>query len=697
MKKILKTLLIIFLILLIIGIALLAVFLHREKSYTKEICRAEIYDINNTRYENFLVLYTKDHERNQYGYEILVDKRSGVVIDKGINVQLTKGTFVLSGNGEMAELLRLVEIGDIVKVSLNKNSAVISRNLRASNLRRIEILNHRVNSIAQEKKEALYDINLSEFQRLDSEIASIIDEIKSCFYSREVDEEVVLKKTDEALMLIEKKSCCIVEPRAVEGRAMWHRPNASGIDESNLDGVRKFAGHLYELGINTLYVETLWHGMTTYYSDYLGVQHPRMAAYEYGEYGNDYMLALISECHKYGIEVHAWMEFLNAGRIRGNNLSYIDPSWHVYDLEGNVDRGFLDPSNPEVREHLMAIITEMLKKYDFDGISYDYIRYSETGDFDGYIDTGFSDNSIALFREKYGYTGEDLPGDVKKDPAVREDWQSFKVENITTLVGEMTELIREVDPETVISTSPYGFIEHAKSIYMQDVADWIEKGYIDVVLPMIYTDNPETMCNAASKYLEYSDLVLQYTGVYVMYNGSGLLANQEILIDLSELGVDGNALFASQNYITKNPKYANEILHTFDNSTHMETAVSPTADPSEIFTAWMSLVVERCERLYLPKMTEEEILIIREFEKNIDLPLNDPREVADLLSLLLELKAQVGEFESPAVRDRLTEQIDYIYGILDLSISRYLLRYGYWDIEKTLERPDVYSISFDCQ
>ena len=104
MKKILKTLLIIFLFLFIIGIALLAVFSHREKSYTKEICRAEIYDINGTRYENSLVLYTKDQERNQYGYEILVDKRDGIVVDKGVNVQLTKGTFVLSGNGEIAEL-----------------------------------------------------------------------------------------------------------------------------------------------------------------------------------------------------------------------------------------------------------------------------------------------------------------------------------------------------------------------------------------------------------------------------------------------------------------------------------------------------------------------------------------------------------------------------------------------------------------
>ena len=443
-----------------------------------------------------------------------------------------------------------------------------------------------------------------------------------------------------------------------------------------------------------LYVETYWHGMTTYYSDILDIQHPRMASYTYGEYGNDYMLALISECHKVGIEVHAWVELLKAGFNEDTNPPYIEPEWLCRDLEGNYE-GFVDPSNPEVTEFLKLMIGEMINKYDFDGISYDYIRYSETGDSAGYIDSGFSEYSIKSFSEQYGYNNGNLINDLKTDTALREQWHSFKRNSITALVASMSGHIRSIDPEMIISASPYGYIDDARDIYMQDIDAWLRMGYLDVVLPMLYTENVELLTISAADYEKYSQMVLQYTGIAPLYNGASLSTHQELVSAINDLNISGVSLFASQNYITKNPENNQKILRVLSSTTHRGSAVSPTADANEIFSAWRDQLFDRYQRIYSSRMTENERRIIESFNSDTILHINNPKDLMNILSILETFKEQVSKFGDTAVKDRITEQIDYIYTILDASISRYLIRYGYWDVQASAERPDVYTLNFE--
>jgi uncharacterized lipoprotein YddW (UPF0748 family) len=109
--------------------------------------------------------------------------------------------------------------------------------------------------------------------------------------------------------------------------------------------------------------------MTTYPSDFLNYQHPRMERYSYSGY-TDYIDALIGECHKYGIEVHAWFEVLCGSDFEGNKPSYIKDNWMTTNLTGKVS-SFLDPTNEEVQQFLKDLVTEVVTKYDWDGISYD--------------------------------------------------------------------------------------------------------------------------------------------------------------------------------------------------------------------------------------------------------------------------------------------------------------------------------------
>ena len=662
-----------------------------DKSFIIEVGENKITKKNGPRTQDALVLYTKEYDRNAYGYEILVEEDTGFVIAKDAKLELKKNTFLLSGHGEAAKFIRTINVGDIVKISINNVS--VTRDLYRSNLKRIELEENKVNELIYYRANHLYDIDKDELISLNKELKQAISEFEAYFDQAEIDSRAVDRRVNYIIDLIDYKYYATLEHRAAEGRAVWHRPNGAGISETTLSGVKEFVNRLYDLGINTIYVETYWCGMTTYYSEFLGHQHPMMASYSYEEYGNDYMLALISECHKKGIEVHAWFEILSPTDHYGNYPSYIDPEWMVLDLKGE-ETEFMDPSNPEVVEFLRSIILEMFTLYDFDGISYDYIRYSEAGVYGEYIDSGITDHAVSEFRSEYGYDGTDLSDDIINDLDIRENWHQFKRDNITRLLSTLTKSIRSIKPEAVISASPFGFMNQAKSIYMQDTAAWCEKGYIDVVLPMIYTENIEYLCQTVNSYKEYSDKVLIFSGIYSLYNGTTLRKGQEMTDAVNKEGVAGCALFASQNYITRNKNYSDKILRVLSTSTHEGRVVSTTANVNDIYNAWRMLFLDRIERVYSSYMTTDELDYINQFMDETGSRMKNPKDVMDILKRIDALKKRINSFTNEDVRERMTEQIDYLVNALDVSISRHLIRYGYWDVESGGERPDVYTLTF---
>lgn len=642
----------------------------RVHNFTNEISKLPLDSINGTRYSNTLVLYTAERERNKFGHELLIESLTGAVIDSDTKVEQSFGTFVLSGHGEAADFLREAEIGDFI--TYNNGAVTIYRNTLLSSLKKILVEKEQADAAAEYKAENLYDIDVDAISEIDAQIDNAAEELALCFLFSKINEADVKERTDSLLCLINEKYSLTLESRSVEGRGMWHRPNATSKDETTLSGVIELADELSELGINTLYVETFWQGMTTYYSDVLKSQHPSMASYDYEEYGNDYMLALISECHKKGIEVHAWVELLNAG-ISGYDVpSHIKEEWLCSDLDGDTTDNFLDPTNPEVQSMLCALTEEMLTKYDFDGISFDYIRYAEATEGDEYLDSGFTDNATSLFRQQYGYCGESLIDDLKNNAALRIEWHEFKTEAITKLLCSVSELTRKNHPNVIVSASPYGYIDDAKSIYMQDVFRWLEEGYLDVILPMIYTEDVQLMSNAANKYAEYDNRTLQFTGISPLYNGNTVKKNQELVDEIRNMGIGGASFFASQNYVTDN-EYESQEIRSAVTSFYVASAVSPTDDFDKVFSAWRAQLYDRYERLYREKMNADE----REVMENFFLDARSFDSTADISSVIMILRSlenSAEDFENRAVRDRIIEQINYIITISEAAVYRAELR-----------------------
>ena len=110
--------------------------------------------------------------------------------------------------------------------------------------------------------------------------------------------------------------------------------------------------------------------------------------------GYDPLRFAIEECHKRGMELHAWIVTIPVGNARQVRLlgkhSIVRKNRKI--CKSFKGSWYLDPGHPETSDYLSRIVREITTQYDIDGIHFDYIRYPEQG-------TRFPDNDT--FR-KYG-------------------------------------------------------------------------------------------------------------------------------------------------------------------------------------------------------------------------------------------------------------------------------------------------------
>ncbi|HPW96819.1 MAG TPA: family 10 glycosylhydrolase, partial [Paludibacteraceae bacterium] len=106
------------------------------------------------------------------------------------------------------------------------------------------------------------------------------------------------------------------------------------------------------------------------------------------EPGYDPLQFVIDECHKRGIECHAWLNpyrySTNEGGWTGSNnhpqnYQNTHPDWLLYYTVKNNPYIQLDPANDEVRAQIVNIVADIITKYDVDGIVFDDYFYAYGG------------------------------------------------------------------------------------------------------------------------------------------------------------------------------------------------------------------------------------------------------------------------------------------------------------------------------
>ncbi len=189
--------------------------------------------------------------------------------------------------------------------------------------------------------------------------------------------------------------------------------------------------------------------------------------------GYDALAFAIEECHKRGLECHAWMVAIPLGKE--NHVKNLGKSSIVRRqpqiCKHYQGEWFLDPGNPATKEYLLSLIKEVVTRYDVDGINLDYIRYPDQP-------KDFPDKDTY---RKYG-NGKTL-----------DNWRR---DNITDIVRYLYKQVKQLKPWVKISSSPVGKYKdtshypsggwNAYHTVYQDAQGWLKEGIQDILFPMMY-------------------------------------------------------------------------------------------------------------------------------------------------------------------------------------------------------------------
>ncbi|MEW6702456.1 MAG: family 10 glycosylhydrolase [Bacteroidota bacterium] len=232
--------------------------------------------------------------------------------------------------------------------------------------------------------------------------------------------------------------------------------------------------------LNTVFFQAASNGTVLFKSSFEPFS-PYITGEVDGEPTYDPLQFAIEQAHKRGLEIHAWINVVRCFSgtetyilKNPNHISQRKPEWIVEDTRDGQKSFWLDPGFPEVREYLSDMISEMVEKYDVDGVHLDYIRYPGKNFDDEF---SYSVHGTGLSRNEY------------------------RRKNITDLVELINKKIKSVRRYVKVGAAPIGIyknrdgmnaLEGYTELY-QDSRDWLKRGIIDYVAPQIYwglDDNP---------------------------------------------------------------------------------------------------------------------------------------------------------------------------------------------------------------
>jgi len=221
--------------------------------------------------------------------------------------------------------------------------------------------------------------------------------------------------------------------------------------------------------------------------------------------GFDPLAYTIKKAHAEGIQVHAWVVVYRAwcgsksGPKDPNHVINKHPDWVLLSKDGKNWAGegmYLDPGVPEAREYIVSVFEDIAKRYNVDGIQYDYVRYPGK-------DWGYSQAALKHYYADTGATSKPSPNDPK--------WLQWKRDQVTALVKLSHDRIKAANPNIAISASticyggcPDSFTQtSAYRDVCQDWKKWMEDGLIDINIPMNY--KPETTSSMKASFRKWTD------------------------------------------------------------------------------------------------------------------------------------------------------------------------------------------------
>lgn len=298
-----------------------------------------------------------------------------------------------------------------------------------------------------------------------------------------------------------REVACRQVPRKGEIHAVWDH-TGQGLYPGDWS---KTFRTLKDAHVTDLYVNIAGAGFAHYPSRIL--PHSKVCIQE-----GDQLSRCLAAAKGTGIRVHAWILCFSATRAASGQLAVFEKKgWLLKNASGKTTE-YLNPSLPAVRTYLLSAIDEIQKNYPVSGIHLDFVRWGE--------------------------------GTVRPKNA-----EAY----VTRFVSEARFKVRR---PRWLTAAVYGKHPQCVNSVGQDWPAWIDRNFVDYVVPMNYTDSMQKL----NELLAQQSARKGHAARTIV--GIGVTANES---RLDALGV------INQINLTRRYGFAGNSL--FDLDTHLETGV----------------------------------------------------------------------------------------------------------------------------
>ena len=126
--------------------------------------------------------------------------------------------------------------------------------------------------------------------------------------------------------------------------------------------------------INTILLQTRVRAATIYPSN-IEPWDKCLTGREDGNPNYDPLAFAVEECHKRGLEIHAWVAAMPVGAAKSLGCRLMKEKG--FSIRSFSTGSYVNPEDPKIAGYLGEICAEITRNYDIDGINLDYIRYPD--------------------------------------------------------------------------------------------------------------------------------------------------------------------------------------------------------------------------------------------------------------------------------------------------------------------------------
>ncbi|TWT87259.1 hypothetical protein Mal64_27970 [Pseudobythopirellula maris] len=198
----------------------------------------------------------------------------------------------------------------------------------------------------------------------------------------------------------------------------------------------------------------------------------------------------VEQAHLRGLELHAWFNPYRASHPSGGGEF---SEGHIARTRPELVKKYgahhwLDPGEPDAAAHSLAVVLDVVRRYDVDGVHFDDYFYPYPISAEG--DDGVS--RVVPFPDDPSWA-KYCDATPEADRLSRDDWRR---DNVNRLIRDVSEGVHRLKPHVRLGVSPFGIWRpgHPEQIqgfdaYAKLYADsklWLREGWVDYFTPQLY-------------------------------------------------------------------------------------------------------------------------------------------------------------------------------------------------------------------